>query len=425
MDKHIKYSLAVLAIVASTGSAGVAAEPPVQLNVSVASKVTDNALKTQTQAFSERQDQVNIGFLADYQNSWSNVEANYRNSWNYYQKDSQKEKRTLTGEGKLLLGNDTAPVGLNLSHSSEYTLDKANQADLLDNQDRREISAASPYLRVRLSPVDSMTVSGNFSDISYQDDIDKNSQRQGGTLAWSHRLSRTDGFSVSASRSDVDFDQFDGAGYAYEAANASYFSQLRHLNYRLLMGVNRYKTDAGTSNSQPLYELELGYQAARHQLNLRLGQRYTDSSQGSGNDAGFDSGSVGSSSNELDIYQRNYGRMSWAFTPVLDRLTATIYAEFEQENYENLTDNNSDELGLGVDFNYSFSSRDSLLLRLESRSNEFKIVADNYDTDKASLSYQHKLPANFDINAYINYEQRKQKGPYSEQQLGIRLGYRY
>lgn len=425
MDKRKNYFLSILAVATTTSSGLAAAKPPVQFSVSVASKVTDNALKAQTQAFSERQDRVNLGLLADYQNSWSNVDANYRNSWNYYQKDSQNEKRTLTGSGHLLLGNDTAPIGINVSHSSEYTLDKATQVDLLDNQDRRQISAASPYLRLRLSPVDKLTLTGNYSDISYQTDTDKNSQRQGGSLSWSHQLSKTNGFSLSASRSDSDFEQFYGAGYSSETASVSYFSQLRQLNYRLMAGVNRYETDANDANSMPMYEMDIGYVAARHQLNLRLGQRYTDSSQGNGNDAGFNAGSVGSSSADLDIYQRNYGRMSWAFTPVLDRLTATLYAEFEQENYENLTDNNSDELGFGVDFNYSFGSRDNLMLRLESRSNEFKVTANNYETYRAALNYQHKLPANFDFNAFINYEQRRQKGPYSEQQLGMKLGYRY
>lgn len=425
MDQCTNYPLFVCVVMFGLVSSNLRAEPPVQLDVSVASKVTDNALKTKTSAFSERQDQLSVGLAADYENSWSSIEANYRNSWHKYEKDSQSEKTTLTGGGQLLLGNESLPIGLRVSHSSEYTLDKADDVDLLENQDRRNITTASPYVRLRLSPVDNFTLSGNYSDIDYEDQPDKNSQRQGASVSWLHRLSPTDGFSLDASRSDIDFDQFSGAGYAYEAANVSYFSQLRRLNYRLLAGVNRYKTDAGTSNSQPLYELELAYAVARHQLALRLGQRYTDSSQGNSNDVGFDSGSVGSSSDDLDIYQRNYGRASWSFTPVLERLTAVLFAEYEQEQYENLTDNNSEELGYGVDFNYTISRRNNLMLRLKERHNTFKVTTDDFNLFKVLLNYQHQLPSDFDFNAFVSYEQQRKKGEYADQQFGIRLGYRY
>ena len=423
MDKRIMSVRLLYLLLLSASIAW--AERPLELDFNLDSKVSDNAIKHKNQVYSERQDTATLSILADHENAWSKIEADYRNSWYWYAKDSQQQQRRLMGRGRLLLGSDNSRVGLRLSHSIEETLDKANKTDLLKNKNQRQISRAAPYIKLRLSKVDNFTLSADIADIKYPDDSDRNSQREGGSLQWQHRLSHTDGFNIDAALSDISFDQFTGAGYRYESANFSYFSQLRQFSYQLLAGVNRYQTDGQESNSQPLYELTLGYRAARNIFNLRLGQRYSDSSQGNNNDVGFDSGSVGSSSRDLDIYERNFGRLTWTFLPVLERLETTFFAEYERESYENLSDNNSREKGYGLVFRYKLDRSNSLSLRFDSRSNMFEREEKDFVIQRASVRYVHPLASGINLNAYWNYEQRNNSDIYTEQQLGVRASYRY
>lgn len=404
--------------------AAVSAEQPFQLDVSAANKVTNNALRSKYQRFSERQDRITVALQGSSENSWSSVSADYRNSWHWYEKDSQKEKRTLSGRGKISLGGAASLFGLDLSHSSTYTLDKANQADLLENRDQRQISQAQPRLSYNIGAVDTLILSGDFADIRYQDDKNKNSQREGGSVSWTHRFSRLNGITFNASRNDIDFDQFSGAGYRYESATARYYSQLRKLSYSILAGANRYETDGKLSNSSPIYEIDVAYMVARHQLKLRLGQRYSDTSQGNANDVGFDAGSVGSS-DEIDIYERNFGRLSWSFTPIIDRLMATLYTDYEEEDYENLLQDSRGS-AYGVNFTYSLTSVDSFAWRLEARTNEFLQEPEkDYDNERSRFSYTHTFAGSARLGAFWNYEKRTKSGNFSEQQLGVNLGYSY
>lgn len=420
MDKQ-KSILLMAALMPSI----VTAAPPFQLDVRAASKVTDNALRTESKPFSERQDSATVALRGGNENNWGKVNLNYANSWYWYEKDSQEERRTLTGRGDISLGNAASPVGLDLNHSSTYTLDKANQTDLLENQDKRQISQALPYLKYEVSAVDTLQVSGDFADIRYEDDTDKNSQREGGSVSWTHRFSRMDGITFSGSRNDIDFDQFSGAGYRYESATARFYSQLRKLSYSILAGANRYETDGKLSNSSPIYEVDVVYAVARHQLNLRLGQRYSDTSQGNANDVGFDGSSVGSSSKEIDIYERNFGRLSWAFTPIIDRLQATLFFDYEEEDYENLLQD-SRSAAYGVSFTYALTQMDNFVWLLETDNNEFlQEINKDYDTERSRFSYTRSFTSGINLGAFWNYEKRKKNGDYNEQQLGINIGYSY
>lgn len=410
--------------------AGPALSNSLNVDLSAMSSFTDNANLSYSDAISERQDEYSANLIADYTNSLIDFDTDYRASENHFDKGSQEDRSLLEGNANLLIGKPHQVMNLLLSHSRRSLLSSPDQVNLLENQDERNISSAIPTLRMRLSSVDNILLQGEVSKIGYRYSDELDSERKGGNLIWQHRFSDIDKFEVSAQHAEISYDSIPGSNVEYQNASIAYSTKLRQLSYLVSLGYNTSKPETGEDFSSPAYRVEVNYQSGFNTLSAYINQQITDTSQGDGNRGSISDPNIADTAGMgLDQFESQIAEIRWQNQSLCGRCNAYISLLYQQDNYQVLNEDNSQNL-VGVGLNYKFSTSSNLDIRFSRSEHSYAegVAHEDYTEKMVRIEYRYIFVNDLSLSVFVarNESDSEAEGlAYEENVSGLSLSYRF
>lgn len=398
--------------------------------LAITTEQTDNALKTQDDKIKERQDIIDLGFFAEYENSLIVLDSNYLASMHQFAKDSQEERTTVEGDTRLRFGKENQFADLLLVHSRRSIRSSAEQIDILSNRDERQILSAIPTLRTSLGSNDRVLLQGSFSDIDYRLNEERNAESQGAALIWQRQMSPIQRLDSSVQYSNVTFDAVPGRDYEYQNAAVAYSVTLRQFSYLVEVGYNASKPEQGEDYSSPSFRAELEYAPGFNRFTLFAAQRITDTSAGDSNRGelgGTVPGDVGSEN--LDQIERRSLELSWQSQMLCERCELSANINSRQDKFLTL-ENDLEEAGVGLGFSYRFSQAARISINVDRREQRIEdlIIDEKITLDRSNIEFEYDFVSELNARLYVEHEKRTSESEltgYKEMVAGLSLDYRF
>ncbi len=396
--------------------------------ISANSLMSDNTTKSAVEPIEERQDIYQAGLTADYTNWLIEADASYQFYAQKFAENSQVDEEYVDGSSMVVFGKEHDPFGLELNHSRRMLLQSPDAVGLVENMQEREIISAMPIVRTRIFGADTLFLQGQATSVSFPDDTNQDSKRNGATFGWAHPLSKTDVVQFSAQQVNVSFDQQPEADYKLANAMLTYVVQLRKLNYRIELGYNEVVPEVGEDQDAPTYNAELGYSSGYNHVSASLGRQITDSSFGDGNlnDPTQIPGGDGFAQNVGRI-DRKKADVNWSTDFICGRCSFSIGASLVDDEYLE-SDKKSRNVYTRSAFIYSLSNAATVEFRADRSKYDFEgdQALEDYSIDYLSLKYSYRFLNGIDVQLFARKEERDSdivERSYKENIYGGGLGY--
>ncbi len=397
-------------------------------SVSVLSEESDNALKSSTDQINERQDRYDLRLGGEVTNSLIDFNAEYLATARNYAEKTQKNNKLLEGKSVLLIGKHNQPADLLVEHSRITVLKKPDATNLVENQDERDITSITPTLRGRISAVDNIYVKGKRTEVSYAENENKNSRRDGGVLGLEHSISATDNMQILIQQTDIQFDNAPLENYVYRSAEITYSTQLRQLSYSAQAGVNESIPENEEEVLRPKYAFDLRFNSGAQIFSFSLLQELTDASLGGGNKlVGGKQPSGNDSSQNLDRFERRHATASWNTQALCDTCSFTAGAYHIRDRYAPL-EQVSTQQGWNIGINYLLSQKSTVssnFLKGESKFTD-PTFGEDFKVQTIQVEFIHQLNDDFSVGCHASYEKRDSLSggeSYSERYIGASISY--
>lgn len=368
--KKMKYSLAA---VCSLWTVFGYAEGELSGFVELGTLYTDNALKQQADELSERQDDLSLGVIGSYNFNIVKTHIDYEATRTNFDKDSQENRTLWRGDSMLTIGSEEDPLDLLVSHSRRSLLTDASQAELLDNVDERNILYVRPTARLRVTSVDTISLSGVYADITYRISDERDSDRYGADLRWQHRFSEISGYEISLQQYEVEYPELDMADYTYRLAWIGYEVQGRRLSYHVQVGYNKSEPDFGQDVDGIFFDIEALYGDDGNNILLNISRTLTDTSAGNNNDDFFSNIGSGDASQGVvnDQIERTSADITWNYGLLCVRCTVALGVGIEIEDYNQSDFADNEEAFVRAGFGYQLTPNSQVDLTLRLRDQDF------------------------------------------------------
>lgn len=396
-------------------------------SISALSGESDNATKTQLEPIDERQDEYQLTLAVDYENSLLTADADYLASQRHFSEESQEDEFYVDGKSSLQFGNPNSPADLLIKHSRRILLQEPDQVQITNNLDERDILSTIPTLRNAITDVDTLSLSGDYTRVSYAENELRDSSRVGGSLQWMHALSKVDGFRLVAQTMKIEFEAQPQADYKYQNSYIAYSVSLRSFGYNIQAGYNRSENDIQGVSEAPAYSFNAHYEKGAHEIDLLVMQQITDSSLGDNNTNSVDSIPGSDGSKEIHQLERLLVESRWTTTILCARCSA--YLMFRNMDDEYITVNESaTQTTAGVGFSYQFSRAAQLALSSENSRRKFdeSIISNSYELNRILMNFNYQFSNHLRFKVIAWREDRENTDVldgYTENYTGVGLSY--
>lgn len=402
---------------------------PVTGYLSAISGESDNAAKTSQQPLRERQDEYQLSIGVDYENSLFAAGADYLASERHFAEESQEEDSYVEGKSSLYFGNEKTPADLLIKHSRRILLQEPEQLQITDNLDERDILSVMPTLRTEIGEVDTLALTGDYTQVRYMENDLRDSSRMGGQLQWMHELSPVDVVQVAAQQMQIEFDAQPDADYKYQNAFVAYSAKLRALAYSLQAGYNQSENDVQGEFDAPSYALAINYEQGAHEISVRVNQQITDSSLGDGNTNSV--GSIPGSDGLAEIHQLERLQLEsrWTTSWLCVRCSAYLMYRSMDDDYITI-DEAATQTTAGIGFSYQFSKAAQLSLGSENSRRKFdrNIASNSYELSRIRISFNYDFSHHLRARLIAWREDREKDenlNGYTENYAGLGLSYHF
>jgi len=370
---------------------------------------TDNGLKSRSgDKRSELEQRAWLAVGAHHEGAAVKTDLGYGLSRTWYKHHTQRRDTTAEGDGSLHWKVLDERLFVDVSHSRRKVLRDSSEVELRRNQEERDITTVAPAWVWRLGPVDDLTFRASWTDVNYDKRDDRDSQRYGGNVTWTHQLSEVDRVLATASTTKVDYRNSLAPNYRHDSLSVGYSSQLARLNYTVQLGANRASREGGRKNvNGMLVDIDARYVSGFNSLSLTARRSISDSSLANGNQVLEGFYSHDSSRNQVDVIEATRVMLSWSSTALCDRCTLRLAGFAERESYEEQPDDNT-QYGAEGQFHYELTrtSRVGLLYRHRKLRYRGDNPRANYSTDQVQLSLDQQLGQNLRGGIFLGWEER-------------------
>lgn len=358
------------------------------------------------------------------------LSAEYRFAQYNFSESTQEDRFIYTGQSALIFGTQNTWYQLEIEHSTQRFLVNPIGPTILANTDQRNITTASP--RLRLQPGNNnIVIAGHYADIRYEEIDLNNSQRMGVSLAWLREASPLYTYGVRVLQNDVDYEFSTAADYTYRRASVVFNAELRLLDYTLQIGANEAVPEVGSSVSRLFYDLEINYNHYSNSWFLTAQRSITDTSLGNANNPFFSEGITADVSSMVqDQLERSSYGIGWRSKFPCPLCEVAIRAGYEEEEYFTVTAENQSEIFVGTTFSYLLRPSITLEFSLNHRRRDFAEV-ERYDDyrESTAIAAVDITPVfrYFAMRFWGEYENRNPEAgaSYSSRALGITLAYEF
>ncbi|WP_323813296.1 hypothetical protein [Cellvibrio sp. NN19] len=399
-------------------------------SLSATSLFSDNTLKQAQNPIDERQDLYQLAVVADYSNWLLDADVNYQLVAQKYAEGSQDDEEYADGSSSVTFGKAEDLLALELSHSRRMLLSTPDAIDLTGNQEARDIISARPEIRIKLSEADKLLLSGQSERVSFPDNGQQDSKRNGASLGWLHLLSPTSTLQLSVNQQDIKFDNYALSDYSLVSSMLAYAVELRKLKYSLAVGYNENKSEGNESKSAPSYKISAAYVAGYNQIDLSASRLLTDTSYGDGNmENTFVLPDSDGFSMDLDRIDRRSVELNWHTNVICSRCALSVGVVAVEDKYLE-KDEESLSVNSNVSFAYALSTTANVSLSMARSDVDFEnqLVAQDYRLDSISLNYAYYFSNGLNVTVGGRREDREtstldEAGTYTENVYSVSLAY--
>lgn len=398
--------------------------------ISLTSENTDNALRTVDNKISENQNSVTLNVQASHQGNAVDFSSGYTASQTQFSEDSQESRGLLTGQSSLQVGQASSPISLSVNHSRQLILIDPAADVLLNNLDEREILEVRPEWNLRLSSVDYVLLAGIYEKIGFGEQSLRNSTRQGAEVQWARRTSAIGDLSLSATNTNVEFDEVPGFEYKLQSLMLRHETRLRRLRYVLGVGYNQ-SIQSGEEFGGASYELDASFTYPTMSFGARASQTITDISRDNGNQQPLNGEpDVFGTFPQVDQLELTTADIYWDYNGLCERCNLNLSLGTREDSFNNFVEQNSERTTIGTQFSYRQNQRSTLSFSYnKSETNFVDPLLGSFDTASIQATYTYLIGRALDIQFMVKNLERTTLGVDSrvaeENRVGISLGYQY
>jgi hypothetical protein len=349
---------------------------------------------------------VNVGLAMDHTGDRVQANVDYQVTRIDYQQNSYDDETTKNGSALLNLELVEDVLNWKIANTTDYSQVSSTEEDTQDNRANRNMFSIGPELLIPLGKVDLISSRVLYQDISFDNDVDSDSERMNGTLDWAHFLADKRKLTLGASRDEVDFDERLENDYDKDRYYAGFASEAGYLTYDFLLGKDKVKPDIGEDTDGDFRQIGVVYTNSEHRFAFDHNNELTDSSVGL---SLYDVFGVDPAQGEIliDGEKVDKGDINFELTEVVERtrnqfgysspdynglkFSAVIYKD--EQDYESAPD---DEKSTGYDLAVSYQLLESLRLTLAYNSEDIEF------SDQPALGEDEedsiRLGAVYDLN---------------------------
>lgn len=396
-------------------------------SISALSGESDNATKTQMEPVRERQDEYQLTLALDYENEYVTADADYLANQRHFSEESQQDEFYVDGKSSLQLGNQNTPADLLIKHSRRILLQEPDQVRTTDNLDERDILSAIPTVRKSFTDVDTVSLSGDYTRVSFAENELRDSSRVGGSLQWLHAFSNVDAFRVVAQGMEVEFEAQPQADYKYLSSYIAYSASLRSLTYNIQAGYNRSENELQGEYDSPAYTFTGHYEKGAHEVDLLVTQLITDSSLGDNNTNSVDSIPGTDGSSEIHQLERLLVEARWTTSMICARCSSYIMFRNVDDEYITVDESSTQTTG-GLGLSYQIGRAAQLSIGYEESRRKFdeSIVSNSYELNRILVNFHYQFSNHLRMKILTWREDREKDenfDGYTENYVGAGLSY--
>jgi hypothetical protein len=386
---------------------------------------SSNALKTSTGERSELEQQAIAALGLNYESSSVIAELDYITRFTVYDENTQSDQAEITGDASITYEQMDDQLYWTLENNRRNLVRDRALANIQSNREVRAITTIGPELILRPSASDAIYTGLSYSDTSYDDSDQQNSNSTGASISWQRSLSEVDVASVNINYQDVKFDAGLGDNQYYRAT-IGYSASLSKLSYNIDVGYNTSQRESGDANGG-YFQAETIYLSRSSSWRLAGLHELTDTSRGGEVGDFVDIGDFYNSALEVDVFELTYLELEYSNSALCGACLFSAAVLLQSEDYEEL-DNDSDEYAFGTSLTYQINSllTGGVLLGYRDFSFKNNNARDDYTIVNVGFEVNQTLTRQFSVVYSLGYEQGDSSastGDYDELRGGIWIGY--
>lgn len=313
--------------------------------------------------------------------------ADYDFYQNDYSEDTQEDRFIRTGRSSLIVGTEQTFYQLDVTHSTQRFLRDPEGPAILANTDQRDVTSATPLLRLRRGTVGSVAVVGHFADVRYKSSDLNNSERYGFGLQALRDTSPVHTLGLTFLQNEIDYKYGEAGDYTYRRAAVTFGAELRELNYSIELGANEADPMLGEGGDGLFFDLGVTHTTYDSRWTFTAHQSITDTSLGNANDPFFSEGFTSDVSPLVqDQLERRSLGASVQSAMLCRRCEVSLRIGYEDESYFNVVTEDNEESFVATALGYQLRPSVALQLSLDHRIREFQNSATVNDYAESSVA---------------------------------------
>jgi hypothetical protein len=251
----------------------------------------------------DRVARIDLGYQRDQDGLL--VDLDYDAEYHDYLHDREEDETVLNGRANLVWELLPRQLDFVLNHQVNQLLSDRQGVDVSGNRELRSVLTTGVDWTTAFSPVTSLIITPRYIDVRFEESDSADSQHGVLGAALRRQLSRVSSLTLSGSYSDVQFD--DGLNdYRASVLMVTYATQLSRLSYEVGIGANQFDRDSGDDVDGYVVRMSARHASGASAWTAALVHELTDNAIGlSGQELALD-GFVADDGNfaQIDIVER-------------------------------------------------------------------------------------------------------------------------
>lgn len=397
------------------------------LDVGAGASYTDNSNLAPVNEQDDLETSIFADATANHSGASVSADAGYRVERVQFDKETQQDETVTTGEGSVEWRQVPNTLTWRLTNSVREVLQDKSLTNTQDNRDGRSITTATGIYTARPGQANTLSLSGSYSDIRYDNTNTQDSERTGARAQFSRALTPVSGASLTVNYDDVTFDN-SISDYEYYNASVGYSTQLSRLSYDIQIGYNEQKFQQNRSVDGTSYDIRADYSSSGSSWSLALAQNLTDTSVGNFNQSISGLNNSANTNNISSSYERTSAELIYANALLCQSCNWNIRGMYEEQRYE-LGGDDNDESAISTSLGYALTRYVGVSGAVEYR--EVVFVGTNPLVDYDVITYRVNcgiaLGQKLSMAIFASYAERNSEdgtSDYEELRGGLSLSYK-
>ncbi|MFK7730984.1 MAG: hypothetical protein AB8B48_05120 [Pseudomonadales bacterium] len=374
-----------------------------------------------------------IGFQLEEDSPLYFVDLNYVARIRDYKDDVVEDDNLFAGRAEFTLHAIANRLNWEFLHLRADLLTNAEDNDIPDNRETRNVYATGPDFILEPSTVDDLILRLRYTEIDFEQTENANNERISGALVWERELGPVSRLSALVGVEDVEY-ELSGAEQTFLRASAQYEADVRLGNYSIRLGYNEAESLDGRDVSGLLARVLFAYQINGNDFEVLYGRELTDTSIGlienrtedsiitdtfsldDGTDSNFET---------IDILELQNLDITYRTANVCQRCVLTVSGFIDKFDF---SDQPRDQKfsGINTSLRYNLTPRLDAVLQGGYSINEFlqELPEREDDTIFYGLGMDFQPRANMLLQANVRMQERESNiEEFNYEEMSFRLGF--